>query len=415
MMKQYIQPGILSGNIQIPASKSDSQRAILCAALADGKSRLSGLGSSDDEKAMLDSVCTLGAKVNFSSPVVAEITGIKGISQPLNLSVGESGLGLRLLTCVSAGFDQKVVLNGSGSLLKRPMDFFDEVLPEFGCEVSTTNGFLPIEVCGPLQGRDLTVDGALSSQFISGLLIALPRSEKASSLTVSNMKSGPYIQMTLKTLRKFGIEIENRENVFRIPGNQSYQATDYAIEGDWSSASYWLAASALGHAVSVSGLSMGSLQADKAMLNALMNAGCKIQIENQSILIDGENIQPFEFDAENCPDLFPALVVLASKCKGISTIKGVRRLEHKESNRGLTLQSEFGKMGLKIDLDDDEMRIHGTGSLQGALVSSHHDHRIAMSLAIAGSFANGETIIENAEAVAKSYPDFWEHLSILNE
>lgn len=415
MMKQHIQPGILSGNIQIPASKSDSQRAILCSALADGKSRLSGLGSSDDEKAMLDSVRTLGAKVNFSSPAVAEITGIKGISQSLNLSAGESGLGLRLLTCVSAGFDKKVVLNGSGSLLNRPMDFFDEVLPEFGCEVTTTSGFLPIEVCGPLQGRDLTVDGALSSQFISGLLMALPRSEKASSLTVSNMKSGPYIQMTLKTLCKFGIEIENRENVFRIPGNQSYQAADYTIEGDWSSASYWLAASALGHAVSVSGLNMGSLQADKAMLNALMNAGCKIQIENQSILIDGENIQPFEFDAENCPDLFPALVVLASKCQGISTIKGVRRLEHKESNRGLTLQSEFGKMGLKIDLDDDEMRIHGTGSLQGALVSSHHDHRIAMCLAIAGSFANGETIIENAEAVAKSYPDFWEHLSILNE
>ncbi|MNU82362.1 3-phosphoshikimate 1-carboxyvinyltransferase [compost metagenome] len=414
-MKERIQPGLLSGTIQIPASKSDSQRAILCAALGNGKSHLSGLGSSDDEKAMLNSVSVLGAQVNFISPSVAEITGVKAISESLNLSVGESGLGLRLLTCVSAGFDKKVILNGSGSLLKRPMDFFDEVLPEFGCEVATTNGFLPVEVCGPLQGRDLTVDGSMSSQFISGLLTSLPRSEKASSLTVSNMKSGPYIQMTLKTLRKFGIEIESRENVFHIPGNQSYQATDYAIEGDWSSASYWLAASAIGHAVSVSGLNMSSLQADKAMLNALMNAGCKIQIEKQSILIDGESIQAFEFDAENCPDLFPALVALAAKCRGTSTIKGVRRLAHKESDRGLTLQSEFGKMGLKIDLNDDEMRIHGTGSLQGALVSSHHDHRIAMSLAIAGSFANGETTIEDAEAVAKSYPDFWKHFRALNE
>ncbi|WP_300659708.1 3-phosphoshikimate 1-carboxyvinyltransferase [Fluviicola sp.] len=414
-MEQHIQPGFLSGTIQIPASKSDSQRAILCAALAEGKSRLSGLGSSEDEKAMLGSVRALGARVNLISPSLAEISGITEISEPLSLSAGESGLGLRLLTCVSAGFDQKVVLNGTGSLLKRPMDFFDEVLPEFGCEVKTTNGFLPIEVCGPLQGRDLTVDGSLSSQFISGLLMALPRSEQASSLTVSDMKSGPYIQMTLKTLRAFGIEIENQENVFRIPGNQSYRATDYRIEGDWSSASYWLAASAVGHAISISGLTMGSLQADKAMLNALMNAGCKIQIENQSVRIDGENLHPFEFDAENCPDLFPALVVLAAKCRGISTIKGVRRLEHKESNRGVTLQSEFGKMGLKIDLNDDEMVIHGTGSLEGAHVSSHHDHRIAMSLAIAGSFANGKTIIQNAEAVAKSYPDFWEHLHSLNE
>ena len=414
-MEKRIQPGVLSGKIQIPASKSDSQRAILCAALTDGKSRLSGIGSSDDENAMLDSVRTLGAKVNFTSPSVAEITGVTGISESLNLSAGESGLGLRLLTCVSAGFDKKVLLNGTGSLLKRPMDFFDEVLPAFGCEVTTTNGFLPVEVHGPLKGNDVTVDGSLSSQFISGLLMALPRSEKASTLTVSDMKSGPYIQMTLKTLHAFGIEIENRENVFRIPGNQSYKTTDYTIEGDWSSASYWLAASAVGHVVSVSGLNMGSLQADKAMLNALMNAGCKIQIENQSILVDGGNIHPFEFDAENCPDLFPALVVLASKCKGVSTIKGVGRLEHKESNRGIALQSEFGKMGLKIDLNDNDMLIHGTGCLEGAVVSSHHDHRIAMSLAIAGSFANGETIVQNSEAVGKSYPDFWEHLRALNE
>lgn len=415
MMEQRIQPGLLSGTVRIPASKSDSQRAILCAALADGKSRLSGIGNSEDEKAMLHSIGVLGAKVNFSSSSAAEITGITGITEPLNLSAGESGLGLRLLTCVSAGFDQKVTLNGSGSLLKRPMNFFDEVLPEFGCEVTTTNGYLPIEVLGPLKGNDVTVDGSMSSQFISGLLMALPRSERESLLTVSDMKSGAYIQMTLKTLHKFGIDIENRGNVFRIPGNQSYRATDYAIEGDWSSASYWLAASAVGHRISVSGLNMGSLQADKALLNALMNAGCKIQIENQSVSVDGENIRPFEFDAENCPDLFPALVVLAAKCEGISSIKGVRRLEHKESNRGITLQSEFGKMGLKIDLNDDEMLIHGTGKLQGAVVSSHHDHRIAMSLAIAGSFANGETMIRNSEAVAKSYPDFWEHFKALNE
>lgn len=415
MMEQRIQPGLLSGTVRIPASKSDSQRAILCAALAGGKSRLSGIGNSEDEKAMLHSIGVLGAKVNFSLSSFAEITGITGITEPLNLSAGESGLGLRLLTCVSAGFDQKVTLNGSGSLLKRPMNFFDEVLPEFGCEVTTTSGYLPIEVLGPLKGNDVTVDGSMSSQFISGLLMALPRSERESLLTVSDMKSGAYIQMTLKTLHKFGIDIENRGNVFRIPGNQSYRATDYAIEGDWSSASYWLAASAVGHRISVSGLNMGSLQADKALLNALMNAGCKIQIENQSVSVDGENIRPFEFDAENCPDLFPALVVLAAKCEGISSIKGVRRLEHKESNRGITLQSEFGKMGLKIDLNDDEMLIHGTGKLQGAVVSSHHDHRIAMSLAIAGSFATGETMIRNSEAVAKSYPDFWEHFKALNE
>jgi 3-phosphoshikimate 1-carboxyvinyltransferase len=287
------------------------------------------------------------------------------------------------------------------------MNFFDEVLPELGCAVSTNNGFLPVSVCGPLRGKSLTVDGSLSSQFISGLLMALPKSESASSLHVTNMKSGPYIQMTLSTLKQFGIEISQEQNTFTIPGNQSYKPATYHVEADWSSAGYWLTAAALGHPVSVSGLSMRSLQADKALLDALMMAGCKVTFEGGHIRVDGSGIRSFEFDATNCPDLFPALVVLAAKCQGISTIKGVTRLVHKESDRGRALQMEFGKMGLRIDLEEDEMKIHGTGRLQGATVDSHHDHRIAMCLGIAGSIANGETILTNAEAVSKSYPDFW--------
>lgn len=414
-MEQLIRNGRLSGTIHIPASKSDSQRAILCAALSEGTSRLRGIGWSDDEKAMLNAVKALGAAVRFLSETEAEITGVQALSGPVELSAGESGLGLRLLTCVSAAFYQPVTLNGTGSLLNRPMHFFDEVLPQFGCKAATTDGFLPVRVKGPMAGAQVEVDGSMSSQFISGLLMALPKSGKAGSLTVRDMKSGPYIQMTLKTLRKFGIEVEHQENVFSIPGNQSYQATDYAIEGDWSSASYWLVASAVGHTVSVSGLAMGSLQADKAMLHALMSAGCKVQIEEQEIRVDGSNLSPFEFDATDCPDLFPALVVLGAKCTGISTIKGAERLTHKESDRGVVLQSEFGKMGVNIVLDGDVMRIHGTGNLHGALVSSHHDHRIAMSLAIAGTVAGGETRVQDAEAVAKSYPDFWEHFASLSE
>lgn len=409
-MKQLIRPGLISGMIQIPASKSDSQRAILCAALAEGTSVLTGIGKSDDELAMLNAVAEMGAKITFSDSVV-EITGIKSLPENLQLSADESGLGLRLLTCVASSFDQNVLLTGKGSLLSRPMSFFDEVLPAFGCSVSTNKGFLPIEVHGPLEGNRAEVDGSLSSQFISGLLMALPRSERSSSLTVADMKSGPYIQMTLSTLKQFGIVIENEKNVFEIPGKQSYRATKYAIEADWSSASYWLVAAALGHPVSVSGLNMQSLQADKALLKALMNAGCKIMVEEQAIRIDGSEIRPFEFDATDCPDLFPALAVLAAKCTGVSTIKGVRRLVHKESNRGITLQMELGKMGLRIDLDDDLMNIHGTGKLHGAEVSSHHDHRIAMCLGIAAKSADGETIIGDAESVAKSYPGFWEHFN----
>lgn len=405
-MKQVIRPGVLSGTIRIPASKSDSQRAMLCAALAEGTSVLTGVGNSDDEQAMLDAVQVLGAKVTRISGSEIHISGINELTESIEISAGESGLGLRLLTCVCAGFDQKVILNGSGSLSARPMHFFDAVLPRFGCAVQSNNGFLPIEVQGPMEGKTLEVDGSLSSQFISGLLLALPRSKSSSQLTVLDMKSGPYIQMTLNTLKQFGIRIENEANAFKIPGNQSYQAVNYAIEADWSSASYWLVAAAIGHPVSVSGLSMRSSQADKALLDALMRAGCKIAF-GEEIQVDGSGLVPFEFDAMDCPDLFPALVVLAAKCKGTSVLKGVHRLAHKESDRGLALQSEFGKMGVKIELKEDEMRIHGTGEWVGAEVDSHHDHRIAMCLAIAGSGAKGETHITHAEAVSKSYPGFW--------
>lgn len=420
-MKQVIRPGLISGTIAIPASKSDAQRAILCAALAEGTSRLSGIGKSDDELAMLKAVQKLGAVVqsenenenekqneySSSTTYTVAITGIKNLPENLELSAGESGLGLRLLTCVSAAFDQKVRLTGRGSLLSRPMNFFDEVLPQFGAEVSTNNGFLPIEVKGPLKGRDLEVDGSLSSQFISGLLMALPKSETSSTLRVVDMKSGPYIRMTIHTLKKFGISIENEENIFRIAGNQNYRAVDYSVEADWSSASYWLVAAAIGHPLVVSGLNMRSLQADKELLKALMSAGCRLSIGENAIRVDGSNLHAFEFDATDCPDLFPALVVLASKCMGTTKIYGAKRLIHKESNRGVVLQSEFGKMGLQIELGDDLMLIHGTGKLHGTEVDSHHDHRIAMCLGIAGTIAAGETILTNADSVSKSYPDFW--------
>lgn len=428
-MKQLIRPGLISGTIAIPASKSDAQRAILCAALSEGTSCLTGIGTSDDEQAMLEAVRKLGAIVrnkkqdedefrslsgeHESGSGSISITGITNLSETVQLSAGESGLGLRLLTCVAASFDQKVVLTGRGSLLTRPMDFFDEVLPGFGAVVSTNRGKLPVEVQGPLRGTDMEVDGSLSSQFISGLLMALPRSKESSSLTVKNMKSGAYIQMTIHTLKQFGIVIEQENNLFRIPGNQQYQATDYSIESDWSSASYWLVAAAIGHSITVSGLNVRSLQADKALLQALMSAGCKVTFGENTIRVDGSGLRAFEFDATDCPDLFPALAVLAAKCTGVTRIKGVHRLRHKESDRGAALQCEFGKMGLKIDLEEDTMSIHGTGKLTGAEVDSHQDHRIAMCLGIAGTFANGDTILTNAGSVSKSYPDFWKHLGTL--
>ena len=199
-----------------------------------------------------------------------------------------------------------------------------------------------------------------------------------------------------------------------IAGNQSYECKEYIVEGDWSSASYWLVASALGHDISLSGLNLASAQADRALLQMLRGAKCVIHFEYDLVSVDGSRKIPFNVDATHCPDLFPALVTLAAFCNGVSTISGVSRLKNKESDRGIVLQEEFGKLGLKIELDGDKMIIHGGTKLVAAEVDSHNDHRIAMCLAIAGSKIDGEVTISGTEAVSKSYPGFWDdfdHLS----
>ncbi len=413
-MIQYISAVKLSGKISIPPSKSDAQRALLSAALATGVSNITGIGKSNDELAMLAAIQKLGSKVTVSSNEIISIQGISKLDGPKSLSAGESGLGIRLLTAVSATFSEEITLTGTGSLSVRPMAFYGDVLPLLEVEFHSKEGLLPLRVKGPMVGKSITVDGSLSSQFISGLLMAMPLAKGDSVLTVSNLTSGPYVEMTLQTLLHFGIEIKHSDlNQFQIKGNQIYKASDYRIDADWSSASYWLVAAALGNEIICSGLKMDSFQADKALINQLEIAGCTISITNDGIKVDGSQRKAFAVDASECPDLFPALVVLAASIKGTSKISGASRLVHKESHRGLALQSEFGKLGVHIELNSDEMIIFGTGKLNGGKVHSHHDHRIAMCLAIAGTFSDGEIEIEDAEAVSKSYPGFWEDFNRL--
>lgn len=415
-MKKKINLTRLSGNISIPASKSDGQRAYLAAALATGTSILTGYGQSDDERAMLAAIQTLGAEVRMLDAKQIEIKGIQKVAGKLNVSAGESGLGFRLLTPVCGSFSSEITVLGEGSLPARPMDFFDEVLPNLQVQTKSTNGCAPFQVQGPMIGAALTVDGTLSSQFISGLLMALPRATGNSVLTVVDLNSGPYVEMTLETLKAFGIEIKYESlSRFEIEGDQIYKSTTYAIDADWSSASYWLVAAALGHNIEISGLKKSSKQADKALLTFLLSAGCSfISAENDAIRVDGTKRHVFEVDATDCPDLFPALVTLAAGIQGTSVIHGVDRLKHKESDRGLTLQEEFGKLGLRIDLLGDQMHIHGTGTLVGGQVHAHHDHRIAMCLAIAAATLTiGEVEIDQAEAVGKSYPRFWDDFESL--
>lgn len=415
-MKKIIIPGKRKGIIHIPSSKSDSQRAILAAALAKGESTLINVGKSLDEFGILQSIQTLGAKVEQIEDTKYLIKGIQNFPQNAEIDIIESGLGCRLITNVCATQSGTYKIIGKGSILTRPMLFFENTLPQIGVKVTSNNGFLPIEIQGPVTGGNIEISGKDSSQYLSGLLMGLPISQSDTYITVNELNSLPYVEMTLNTLLKFGINIQhqNFEN-FIVGGKQRYISCTYTIESDWSSASYWLVASALGLDIELTGLTLASYQADKQILKAFEAANCTIEFIDKKLKIKGKHRKPFRFDATNCPDLFPALVTFAALCDGKSEIIGVNRLAHKESNRGIALQQEFEKLGVTIVLDENTMHIYGKDYIEGGNVNSHNDHRIAMCLAIAGLLAESKVEIEGAESVGKSYPEFWNHLENLEK
>jgi 3-phosphoshikimate 1-carboxyvinyltransferase len=415
-MEKIIESGSYAGQVQIPPSKSDAQRALIAAALAKGTSTLNNLGISEDVHHVLEAVQRLTAQTEVDAQTL-KVSGMNCWPDATQLNCGESGLATRLLTSICAASGAICEIDGKGTLLERPMHFFEQHFPKMGAHFTSNANHLPFRLKGPLKAGTYEVDGSQSSQYISGLLMALPMINGDSELRVKGVTSLPYIRMTLDTLEAFGIQISFDMDYthFIIKGNQAYQATNYSVEGDWSSASYWLVASALGADIQVKGLNMQSAQADKQLLNALITAGCSVIKTDTFIQIMGQKRQPLNFDANHCPDLFPALVTFAAFTPGKSTIHGVKRLYTKESNRALTLQSEFSKLGVQIELADDTMYIHGKKSVSGGAVFSHNDHRIAMCLAIAGIFTSSNVMIENAEAVSKSYPNFWEDFASLTK
>jgi 3-phosphoshikimate 1-carboxyvinyltransferase len=413
-MNKVVCPTPAAGSVVVPPSKSDAQRAILAAGLAQGESYIRHAGTSEDVLGMLELIQQFGAVVRVIDTETLAILGTPHFPDKAAFLVGESGLGVRLITAVCAAHAGEFSIDGSGSLLHRDMGFFTTYLPQLGVDFKSNKDRLPFFLKGPLQGSVITVDGGQSSQYISGLLMALPLCTAPSELSVYQLKSKPYLRMTIATLTKFGIKIVEKENnAFAIPGRQTYQPTRYMVEGDWSAASYWLVAAALGAKITVGGLSLASLQADKAILSAFLAAGCQISHSDSGISIDGTNKHTFSFDATDCPDLFPALVTFAAGMQGESRITGVHRLAEKESNRGVVLQSEFAKLGVHITLQDDQLVVHGTGQISGGRIQAHNDHRIAMCCAIAALFATDSVTIEQAESVAKSYPEFWNDLARL--
>lgn len=413
-----IQPSQLSGSIHAAASKSSMQRACAAALLTVGQTVLHNPGNSNDDLAAIDVIRKLGAEIEQAENGDLIIRS-KGI-YPKNTEVncGESGLGIRMFTPIAALSSEPITLNGTGSLLTRPMDFFDEILPKLGVSVKSDNGKLPLYIQGPLKPADIEVDGSLSSQFLTGLLMAFGAAGAHDiTITVKDLKSKPYIDLTLQVMKHFGWEVDNKnyETFFfkKTPPKPQSPITNYTVEGDWSGAAFLLVAGAIAGPITVHGLDVSSAQADKAVIEALVACGCQLSIRHHEIEIGPLPLKAFHFDANDCPDLFPPLAALAAYCEGTSVIEGVNRLAHKESNRALTLQEEFAKLGIEINLQDNLMMIKGGTGVKGAVTHSRHDHRIAMACAVAALKASSTVTIEEAEAINKSYPAFYQHLQKL--
>jgi 3-phosphoshikimate 1-carboxyvinyltransferase len=402
----------IQGTLTAPASKSMTQRAIAAALLAGGESLISNASLCDDARAALALARALGAET-------FEAHGQLHISRPFavrekELNCRESALCVRLFAPIAALLAGTVSLRGQGTLCARPLPDVAATLPAFGVQVTpSSHKGLPMQLSGFLQPAVATIDASESSQLLSGLLMALPLLAGDSELTVTGLVSRPYVAMTLDIIRHFGGEVACRRfEVFTIKGRQRYRPQTCLVEGDWSSAAFLLAGAAIGGSITLKGLQRNSRQADRAILPALQAAGARVSWHQGAVHVCRGQRQAFRFDATDCPDLFPPLVLLAAFCEGVSVLKGAHRLVHKESNRAQALQEIFGRLGIQVSLQNDEMLVYG-GAVHGGRVSSFHDHRMAMAAACAGLFTPEPVEIDDTDCVRKSYPGFFTDLKQL--
>ncbi len=415
-MQATIRPGRIFGTLAAPASKSMMQRACAAALLHKGKTTIYNQGTSDDDHAALEIIKNLGATIIHQADRIEIISnGIEPVS--LLINCGESGLAARLFTPIASLSNVPVIIEGKDSLLNRPMDQFGKILPQLEVTLSDFNDHVPFTVCGPLQPKSIKIDGSISSQFLSGLLFAYSYAAmEAVTIDVSGLKSRPYIDMTLQVLELFGKPIAH-DNYHRFHIDPALfnvkEDVEINIEADWSSASYWLVAGAIRGSVTVTGLNIDSVQADMAILKVLEVVNADLMIGPGFVRVKSASLLPFEFDATDCPDLFPALAALASACHGESYIKGVHRLFHKESNRAESIAEMLMQFGIPFSMEDDTLCVTGVDNPDYTTIDSYHDHRIAMAAAVTAIRAKGPVLIEGAEVVNKSYPDFFKDLKFL--
>lgn len=408
MSKVRVLPSVFNGEVTLPPSKSDVHRAILCASLARGKSVISPVDMSQDILATIDCAKALGADITVDgSTVYVDGTNLFG-SKAAELNCRESGSTLRFFIPVAAAGGVAAIFTGKGRLPQRPIGIYLDCLPKFGVKC-TTEGGLPLDISGRLQSGCFEVPGNVSSQFITGLLLALPLTGKDCTIAVTSpLQSVGYINMTIRTMGVFGVKVEATENGYFIKGGQSYKPCRYTCEGDWSQAAFFMAAGALGGHLTLKGLRTDSIQGDMQCLEIFKEFGADVTVTPNGITVTGGDLKGISIDATQIPDLVPILAVTAAFAKGSTNIYGAERLRIKESDRLNAISTCLNKVGARVTEKPDGLIIEGVKSAAGGSVEGYNDHRIVMSMAICAEKSTAPIEISDKESINKSYPSFFE-------
>ncbi|MBP3391062.1 MAG: 3-phosphoshikimate 1-carboxyvinyltransferase [Clostridia bacterium] len=405
-MEVKITPAALSGSVIIPPSKSAAHRALICAALSRGESRVTPYCTSKDIRATVSCLKALGMDIEEDRNGYTLSKGKNTNGEILDFN--ESGSTARFLLPIAAALGANVTATGSGRLPERPMDTLTTLFRQHGVKASSDN--LPITLNGKLTGGDFCLPGNISSQFISGLLMAAPLiGEEVNVIPTTALESVGYIDMTISAMKKYGVNIEETNNGWRLPKGSRYAAANTVIEGDWSQAAFFMSAAAIGGDIKIHGLDFASLQGDMAALDVFAAFGANISVEDGVLHVRKGGLHGIEVNAANIPDMVPAIAATAAFAKGKTVIHSAERLRIKESDRIKTTIAALNAMGIKTEERADGMVIYG-GNPVGAQIDGANDHRIVMAFSVAAAYAQGESTITGAGAINKSYPEFFEDL-----
>lgn len=405
----------VNGVITAPPSKSYTHRALICASLAGGMSRVVGPSLCDDFFATFKALTSLGITLSIAEGGVTVVGG--GFKPRVGLiNCDESGTTLRFIVGVVSLINQRLLITGGSSLLRRPIGELVRALNALGSKMLCSGDYPPVVSYGGFRGGDVVIRGDISSQFISSLLLISPLADEEVVIHVFSVESKPYVLMTLRTQELFGVRVKVLDSgdhlTFQVPKTR-YRPTNFLVEGDWSSAAYFLVAGAISGYVRVGNIGLDSVQADKEVLNVLRDVGASVRAGGNWVEVSEGSLEGFNYDVSNSPDLLPTLAVLAALARGESVISGIGRCRFKESDRVEAVVTNLKRLGVSVRVSGDDLVVRGVERVKSGIVSSFGDHRVAMAFSLLSLRSEGSVVIEDPLCVGKSYPNFWDELNSL--